>query len=67
MLKIFRNRTENPRVGGSIPPLGTKNFKGLQKISVSLFYCGRPMVDLSRKFLPQFAFKFILSPSSFSL
>ncbi len=32
--------TENPRVGGSIPPLGTKNFKGLQSIDGKPFLLG---------------------------
>jgi hypothetical protein len=36
-------RTENPRVGGSIPPLGTtveiKEFQRLISLLISLFYC----------------------------
>jgi hypothetical protein len=31
---------EHPRVGGSIPPLGTKNFKGLQSIDGKPFSMG---------------------------
>ncbi len=30
--QLVEQGTENPRVGGSIPPLGTKEFKGLQSI-----------------------------------
>ena len=30
-------RTENPRVGGSIPPLGTRKIKGLRSQAAILF------------------------------
>jgi hypothetical protein len=34
-------RTENPRVGGSIPPLGTIVFKGLaHSLDATIFACG---------------------------
>ena len=38
--QLVEQGTENPRVGGSIPPLGTKYFKGLRDDkSASLFSC----------------------------
>ncbi len=37
---IIALNTENPRVGGSIPPLGTKEFKGLQSIDGKPFLLG---------------------------
>jgi hypothetical protein len=35
--QLVEQRTENPCVGGSIPPLATKNSKGLQDINRQAF------------------------------
>ena len=41
-------RTENPRVGGSIPSPGTPYFQGVTRVFPALFVppCGRPHVSL---------------------
>jgi hypothetical protein len=35
LLKYFEQRTENPRVGGSIPPLGTSQTLAFQGFEAS--------------------------------
>ena len=35
--QLVEQRTENPRVGGSIPPLATINFSGYSKLHVVAF------------------------------
>ena len=35
---MVEQRTENPRVPGSIPGLGTSKFKGLQSFGCSPFF-----------------------------
>ncbi len=40
--QLVEQRTENPRVGGSIPPLATNLFKKLgASVTVRLFFLGR--------------------------
>jgi hypothetical protein len=40
--------TENPRVGGSIPSLGTRKFKGLLHKDASPFFVGKYMVSIGQ-------------------
>ncbi len=47
--QLVEQGTENPRVGGSIPPLGTKYFKGLRDDkSASLFSCKHSVSTLKK-------------------
>jgi hypothetical protein len=43
---LVEQRTENPRVGGSIPPLGTSNFNDL-----TINFMSVPSADTARYFL----------------
>jgi hypothetical protein len=40
---LVEQRTENPRVGGSIPSLGTILFNGLEDFCSTGFACEQPL------------------------
>ena len=44
--QLVEQRTENPRVGGSIPPLATIVNKAFRFLVVSLFSLGEHMVNI---------------------
>ena len=59
--------TENPRVGGSIPPLGIRTVKGLQLLKLQAFFIFWPHRNKRRKdgtSLSELARLFEMSPSA---